>query len=162
MRAQFQNCLILSTACFDLISVLFDSVRKSLPKFSTSLLSSAKILAQRSAVPALQSRTTSSSLKRKTLTHEEKDRLLRMGKRVRKGPFNAVIDPTEVGAGSAMLEMSEAVKSSGQYDMWNRNGSEEIKPEWETISSKPKKVKVRYQFQSVLPIASLDSHVFLT
>ncbi|THH00270.1 hypothetical protein EW026_g2235 [Hermanssonia centrifuga] len=118
-----------------------DQVRKSLPKFSTSLLSSAKILAQRSAVPALQSRTTSSSLKRKTLTHEEKDRLLRMGKRVRKGPFNAVIDPTEVGAGSAMLEMSEAVKSSGQYDMWNRNGSEEIKPEWETISSKPKKVK---------------------
>ncbi|PSS34225.1 hypothetical protein PHLCEN_2v1735 [Hermanssonia centrifuga] len=118
-----------------------DQVRKSLPKFSTSLLSSAKILAQRSAVPALQSRTTSSSLKRKTLTHEEKDRLLRMGKRVRKGPFNAVIDPTEVGAGSAMLEMSEAVKSSGQYDMWNRNGSEEITPEWETISSKPKKVK---------------------
>ncbi|THH29824.1 hypothetical protein EUX98_g4375 [Antrodiella citrinella] len=37
---------------------------------------------------------------------------------MRKGPFNSVIDPTEMGAGSALLEVSEAVKNSGDYDVW--------------------------------------------
>ncbi|OBZ76085.1 Uncharacterized protein C22F8.09 [Grifola frondosa] len=95
-----------------------DKIRRSLPKFSTSLLTSSKILAQRSAVPAVFSRPTSGALKRKAVTHEEKGRLLRMGKRVRKGPFNAVLDHTEVGAGSAMLEVSEAAKQAGGYDVW--------------------------------------------
>jgi len=36
-----------------------------------------------------------------------------------KGPFNASVDPTEMGAGSAMLQPTEAVKQSGKYDMWS-------------------------------------------
>ncbi|EPS96384.1 hypothetical protein FOMPIDRAFT_1130553 [Fomitopsis schrenkii] len=97
-----------------------EQVRRTQPKFSKELLTSSKILAQRSAVPAVFSRTTTSSqLKRKALTHGEKDRLLRMGKRPRKGPFNAIMDPTEVGAGSALLEVSEAAKNSGTYDVWD-------------------------------------------
>ncbi len=96
-------------------------VRPTLPKFAKASLTSAKILAQRSAVPALLSRpsSTSTDTKRKRLTHEEKDRLLRMGKRMRRGPFNVVVDPTETGEGSALLELSEAAKQSGQYNMWD-------------------------------------------
>lgn len=98
---------------------LLPLVRKSLPKFSTSLLTSTKVLAQRSAVPAIFSRTnTNTPLKRKAVTHDDKGRLLRIAKRMRKGPFNAVIDPTEFGAGSALLDLTEAVKKSGQYDVW--------------------------------------------
>ncbi|KAH8101723.1 P60-like protein [Cristinia sonorae] len=97
-----------------------DQVRKRLPKFSTSNLTATKILQQRSAVPAVFSRpqSSTSSLKRKKITHEEKDRLLRIGKKMRKGPFNSVVDPTEFGAGSALLEVSEAAKTSGSYDVW--------------------------------------------
>ncbi|GBE83516.1 Ribosome biogenesis protein [Sparassis crispa] len=106
-----------------------ERVRKSLPRFSTSLLTSAKILAQRSAFPAVFSRTTTTvaaGVKRK-LTHEEKGRLLRMGKRVRRGPFNAMIDPTEFGSGSAMLEVSEAARKSGGYDVWDEELAEGTK-----------------------------------
>ncbi|KAI0718640.1 P60-like protein [Fomitopsis betulina] len=95
-----------------------EQVRRTQPKFSKELLMSSKILAQRSAVPAVLSRTTPNPLKRKVLTHSEKDRLLRVGKRPRKGPFNAIMDPTEVGAGSALLEVSEAAKNSGTYNVW--------------------------------------------
>ncbi|KAH9832149.1 P60-like protein [Rhodofomes roseus] len=95
-----------------------EHVRRTQPKFSKALLTSTKILAQRSAVPAVITRTTANPLKRKNLTYEEKGRLLRMGKRPRKGPFNAVIDHTEMGAGSAMLEVSEAAKNSGTHDVW--------------------------------------------
>lgn len=42
-----------------------------------------------------------------------------MGKRKVKGPFNAFVDPTELGAGSAMLEPTEAVNKSGTYDVWD-------------------------------------------
>ena len=52
------------------------------------------------------------------ISREEKGRLLRMGKRNVKGPFNALVDPTQLGAGSAMLEPTEAVKKSGTYDVW--------------------------------------------
>lgn len=97
-------------------------VRKSLPRFSTSLLSSARILSQRSAVPAVFSRTSVNPLKRKTLSYEEKGRLLRIGKRPRRGPFNAIMDPTEMGSGSALLDVSEAAKNSGSYDVWNARG----------------------------------------
>ncbi|KAF7798138.1 hypothetical protein EIP86_009353 [Pleurotus ostreatoroseus] len=98
-----------------------DTVRHTLPKFSRASLTSTKILAQRSAVPAVYSRSTSASsnAKRKRLTHEEKERLLRIGKRMRHGPFNAVVDPTETGEGSALLELSEAAKQSGQYSLWD-------------------------------------------
>lgn len=41
-----------------------------------------------------------------------------MGKRNVRGPFNAVMDPTEFGAGSALLEVSEAAKASGTYNVW--------------------------------------------
>ncbi|KAH9947852.1 P60-like protein [Amylocystis lapponica] len=96
-----------------------DRVRKAFPKFSREQLTSTKILAQRSAVPAVFSRTIAPSPKRRLLTHEEKGRLLRMGKRARRGPFDAVMDPTELGAGSAMLEVSEAARESGGYDVWS-------------------------------------------
>ncbi|KAG6860445.1 hypothetical protein C0995_011085 [Termitomyces sp. Mi166 len=117
-------------------------VRKSLTKFSPALLTSTKILSQRSAVPAVFSRPSSAtSKKRKALvSHEEKARLLRIGKRPRKGPFNSVIDPTEFGAGSAMLEISEAVKKSGTYDVWTSPSEQvEIKDGLETVQ--PKKIK---------------------
>ena len=76
----------------------------------------------------MTSRATSSTpSKRKKISHEEKDRLLRIGKRPRRGPFNAIIDATEAGAGSALLEMTEAVKQIGKCDVWQeaQKGSEE-------------------------------------
>lgn len=61
----------------------------------------------------------STKLKRKaSVAHEDRARLLRMGKRNVRGPFNAVMDPTEFGAGSALLEVSEAAKASGTYNVW--------------------------------------------
>jgi len=78
---------------------------------------SSKILAQRSAIPALHSRTSKLTSHIK-ITREEKAKLLRMGKRKVKGPFNTYVDPSELGAGSAVMEPSEAVKNSGKYDAW--------------------------------------------
>lgn len=38
---------------------------------------------------------------------------------MRRGPLmNTVLDPTELGSGSAIWELSEAVKRSGRYDPW--------------------------------------------
>lgn len=118
-------------------------MRKSLrPRFKSSLLSSARILAQRSAVPAISSRpTSSSSLKRKHVTREDKERMLRIGKKMRKGPFNAVMDPTELGSGSALLELSEAAKKSGEYDVW-AEGDDEAEDEDEDIAPKKAAPKV--------------------
>lgn len=123
-----------------------EQVRKSLrPRFSTSQLTYTKILQQRSAVPAVVSRTSSSkpAYKRK-LSHEEKDRLLRMAKKPRKGPFNAVMDHTEFGAGSALLELSEAAKKSGSYDPWSQPQEEEQEETEEFVPKKaaPKKPEV--------------------
>ncbi|KAJ7272728.1 P60-like protein [Mycena haematopus] len=118
-----------------------DKIRKALPKFKASELTSTKILAQRSAVPAVLSRTTTNKKRKSPLSSEDKTRLLRISKRPRKGPFNSVVDPTEFGAGSATLELSEAVKSSGAYDPWApAEEMEEIKDGLETVQ--PKKVKV--------------------
>ncbi|EMD36938.1 hypothetical protein CERSUDRAFT_114850 [Gelatoporia subvermispora B] len=111
-----------------------ESVRHSLPKFSVSKLTSAKLLAQRSAVPAVFSRSTTSIQGKRKLTHEEKERLLRIAKRPRKGPFNAVMDPTEFGAGSAELDVTEAVKKSGTYDVWGSEVPEAGKVKPKTIS----------------------------
>ncbi|EKM56661.1 uncharacterized protein PHACADRAFT_194252 [Phanerochaete carnosa HHB-10118-sp] len=120
-------------------------IRKSIrPRFSTSQLTYTKILQQRSAVPAVASRTTSSTLSyKRKLTHEEKDRLLRMGKKPRKGPFNAIMDHTELGSGSALLELSEAAKKSGGYDVWSQPQEQEHE-ETEFIPKKvlPKKPEV--------------------
>lgn len=84
-----------------------------------SQLKSAKLLAQRSAIPAVFSRHSHDKLKKTKLTHEEKARLLRIGKRKVKGPFNTYVDPSQLGAGSALLETTEAVKKSGTYDVWD-------------------------------------------
>ena len=96
------------------------------------MLTSTKILSQRSAVPAVFSRGPSSSAikleKRKAsaVTHDEKGRLLRMGKRLRRGPFGAFVDPNQVGEGSAMLELSEAAKKAGTYDVWSEDVPEQV------------------------------------
>ncbi|KAI0752854.1 P60-like protein [Daedaleopsis nitida] len=108
-----------------------DKIRKSLPKFSERMLTSTQILSQRSAVPAVFSRPTSSAFpkagtKRKAATHDEKSRLLKMGKRLRRGPFNAFVDPDQVGEGSAMLELSEAAKQAGTYDVWAEETPERV------------------------------------
>ncbi|KAI0701935.1 ribosome biogenesis protein Nop53/GLTSCR2 [Cytidiella melzeri] len=116
-----------------------EQVRRRLPKVSLSQLTSTKILAQRSAVPAVATRATSGqSLKRKKLSHEEKDRLLRIGKRPRHGPFNAVMDHTEPGAGSALMEVTEAVKQSGKYDVWE---DEDVQMDDENAPNKKPPVK---------------------
>ncbi|KAJ6485690.1 ribosome biogenesis protein Nop53/GLTSCR2 [Mycena sanguinolenta] len=118
-----------------------DKIRKTMPKFKASELTSTKILAQRSAVPAVISRTTANKKRKSPLSSEDKERLLRISKRPRKGPFNSIVDPTEFGAGSATLELSEAVKSSGAYDPWApAEEMEEIEDGLETVQ--PKKVKV--------------------
>ncbi|KAF7309510.1 Ribosome biogenesis protein NOP53 [Mycena indigotica] len=118
-----------------------DKIRHIVPKFKSSELTSTKILKERSAVPAVFSRpSTSSSKKRKAhLTAEEKERLLRISKRPRKGPLNSLVDPTEFGNGSASLELSEAVKLSGGYDAWAAVPPEEIKDGLETVQ--PKHIK---------------------
>ena len=61
---------------------------------------------------------------------------------MRKGPLNSYVDPTEFGAGSAILEVSEAVKNSGRYDAWAQDkGEEEIKDGLET--AKKANIRVR-------------------
>ncbi|KZV75676.1 P60-like protein [Peniophora sp. CONT] len=92
-----------------------DTVRKRLPKLSTRSLTAAKILAQRSAVPAVHSRSTPST--KSKLTRAEKERLLRIGKKDRKGPLNTLVDHTAQGEGSALMEVSHAA-SQGAYDVW--------------------------------------------
>jgi hypothetical protein len=60
---------------------------------------STKILSQRSAVPAVVSRVQQNPLDAK-ISRADKERLLRIAKRPRKGPLNAIMDPAEFGAGS--------------------------------------------------------------
>jgi len=84
-------------------------VRAKTKKLDLSQLKSAKILAQRSAVPAVVSRVTS----------KDKDRMLRSVKRKRQDPLDAVVKQLPFGAGSAALDPSAAVKKSGQYDVWD-------------------------------------------
>jgi nucleolar protein 53 len=75
------------------------------------------------------------------MSREEKDRLLRMAKRPRKGPFNAVMDPSEYQAGHGVVELSGAVKESGGYDPWNMNV--DVEGEEKEDLPKVKKVKVK-------------------
>ncbi|KAI0319739.1 P60-like protein [Amylostereum chailletii] len=95
-----------------------DKIRRHLPKFSARQLTAHKILSQRSAVPAVFSRPTASA-KKSTMTRKEKDRLLQLGRRTRKGPFNGVVDHDQFGEGSALMELSKAAKESGKYDVWS-------------------------------------------
>jgi len=119
-----------------ILNLTIPSVKRSLPKYDRSLLISSKVLAQRSALPAVFSKAPIQH--RSSITHEEKDRLLRIGRRNVKGPFNALIDidPTEFGAGSAILEPTEAVKKSGTYDVWTETADGEPKPLKEKVKFK--------------------------
>lgn len=80
-------------------------------------LTSTKILSQRSAVPAVSSRVT----KKSAINYQQKGRLLRITRRPRRGPFRTIMDPTEFGAGTAPIDVSEAVKKSGNYDIWEKD-----------------------------------------
>jgi nucleolar protein 53 len=114
-------------------------VRDSLPnyRFSTSKLTSTKILSQRSAIPAVFSRHSSvAKRKRSTVTHEEKGRLLQIAKRQRRGPFNAVMAPEE-----NVMELSETVKRSGGYDPWEQGeDAQEENDGLEGVRKRPVKV----------------------
>lgn len=101
-----------------------EEVRKSLPRFSKDQLMSSKIISQRSAVPAVISHATKPS--KHKLTPADKERLLRIAKKPRKGPFNAIMDPTEFGAGSASIDVTDAVKNSGTHDLWTPTVEESL------------------------------------
>ncbi|KAJ3890038.1 ribosome biogenesis protein Nop53/GLTSCR2 [Lentinula edodes] len=96
------------------------TVRSILPKPKPSQLTSLKILSERSAVPAVFSRTTGDANRKHHLSREEKDRLLKVGKRQRKGPFGAIDDDRDGWSSGAAASggVSEAVKSAGHYDPW--------------------------------------------
>jgi hypothetical protein len=91
--------------------------RRRLLRFSKAQLTSTKILSQRSAVPAVISRVA----KKPPVSYKQKGKLLQIARRARRGPFKAIIDPTEFGAGSALIDVSEAVKKSGKYDIWEED-----------------------------------------
>ena len=115
-------------------------VRKSLPRHSKLQLTSTKILSQRSAVPAVVSRATKPSGPK--ISRADKERLLRIAKRPRKGPFNAITDPTEFGAGSAAIDVSYAVKHSGGHNLWDAPAVDEIIPDGlETVQKRTIKVR---------------------
>ena len=114
-----------------------------MPRYSSAQLTSAKILSQRSAVPAVFSRTTTTTGKRKHgLSREEKERLMRIAKRPRKGPFNSIMDPSEYAAGSGTVALSAAVKNSGKYDPWVTQPVIEVKDGLETVQKE--KIRVRF------------------
>jgi nucleolar protein 53 len=134
-----------------------------MPRFSAAQLTSSKILAQRSAVPAVFSRTTTTASKRKRgLSREEKDRLMRIAKRPRKGPFNSIMDPSEYAAGSGTVALSAAVENSGKYDPWITQPVYEVKDGLETVQEK--KIRVCFfnsSFQTYcLTFPVLASHPF--
>ncbi|KAH6877431.1 ribosome biogenesis protein Nop53/GLTSCR2 [Coprinopsis sp. MPI-PUGE-AT-0042] len=106
-----------------------DNVRHVLPKFDKSQLTSAKILAQRSARKANVSR-------------EDKERLLRIAKRPRKGPFNSVQDTSEFQSGEGTVGLSEAVKASGSYDAWVEEPEVVLPDGLETVHKKKVKAPV--------------------
>ncbi|KAI0252804.1 hypothetical protein BJV78DRAFT_1305050 [Lactifluus subvellereus] len=80
-----------------------DKVRRSLPRFSRTALKSYQIISQRSAVPAVHARP-----RRSLVSPRERERLLRIARKDRRGPLNSIVDPSQPGAGSALLEVSEA------------------------------------------------------
>jgi nucleolar protein 53 len=96
------------------IILVFLSVRKSLPRFSRTTLRSHQIISRRSAVPAVHARP-----RRSLVSSREKERLLKIARKDRRGPLNSIVDSLQPGEGSALLEVSEAVKQCGQYDMWS-------------------------------------------
>ncbi|KAF8801238.1 P60-like protein [Phlegmacium glaucopus] len=135
-----------------------EQIRKSTPRYSAAQLTSSKILAQRSAVPAVFSRTTSTTItgKRKSvLTREEKDKLMRIAKRPRKGPFNSIMDPSEYAAGSGTVALSAAVKNSGTYDPWVPQLVEEVKDGLETVQEKKFKPPVLTKQRDLIDVPAI-------
>lgn len=94
-------------------------------------------------MPAVFSRVAAAAGKRKALvSREDKERLMRIAKRPRRGPFNSIMDPAECAAGSGVVELSAAVKESGSYDAWAPEAEpEEIKDGLETVQKKKAKVR---------------------
>jgi nucleolar protein 53 len=90
--------------------------------------------------------TASGSNKRKSvLNREEKEKLMRIAKRPRKGPFNSIMDPSECSSGSGIVDLSEAVKASGTYDPWaSQEEVKEIKDGLENVQKKRVKVTFFY------------------
>lgn len=91
-------------------------------------------------MPAIVSRATK-PLGTK-ISRADKERLLRIAKRPRKGPLNAIMDPTEFGAGSAAIDVSYAVKHSGGCDLWDEPAVDEIVPDGLEAGQK-RTIKVR-------------------
>ncbi|KAG2102181.1 P60-like protein [Suillus cothurnatus] len=137
-----------------------DKVRKSLPRYSKAELTSTKILSQRSAIPAVFSRPTKDSIaSRSKVSRADKERLLRIAKRPRKGPFNAIMDHTEFGAGSALIDVSAAVKHSGSYDPWIAEEVEEVADGLEyTKKPKVKRPELSHPRDVIEVPAVLDPH----
>ncbi|OAX36471.1 P60-like protein [Rhizopogon vinicolor AM-OR11-026] len=133
-----------------------DRVRKALPRYSKAELTATKILAQRSAVPAVFSRPTAPS--RSKVSKADKERLLRIAKRPRKGPFNAVMDHTEFGAGSAAIDVSAAVKHSGSYDPWVVEEVEDIADGLEHTRKPKIKAKLSHPRDIIEVPAVLEPH----
>ena len=94
--------------------------------------------------------------KRKSrLTPAEKDRLLRMAKRPRKGPFNSVLDPSEYKSGTSVVELSQAVKASGRYDPWQSEEEVVLPDGLETVQKKNVKVR-RHRNHHIYEIINID------
>jgi nucleolar protein 53 len=85
-----------------------------LPRFSCASLKSHQIITHHSAVPAVYGRPRKS-----LVSARDKERLLRIARKDHRGPLNSIMDPSQPGAGSALLEVSEAMKKSGQYNVWS-------------------------------------------
>jgi nucleolar protein 53 len=92
----------------DYIPTVKRAMRSSRPLKSTAILS------QRSAVPALLSRTT--TRKHGRLTPEEKERLLKLGKRKRKF-LGSFVESSEIGG--------VALEQRSAYDVWEEDESED-------------------------------------
>ncbi|KAH9167031.1 hypothetical protein EDB89DRAFT_164515 [Lactarius sanguifluus] len=67
-----------------------DKVRKSLPRFSRASLKSHQIITHRSAVPAVYARPRKS-----LVSARDKERLLRIARKDRRGPLNSIMDPSQ-------------------------------------------------------------------
>ncbi|KAL1685541.1 hypothetical protein GGG16DRAFT_66086 [Schizophyllum commune] len=115
-----------------------ENVRRAIPKAKRQLTSLA-ILNERSAVPAVV------GVKRKPapVSKAEKERLLRTAGRTKRGPLGSHVDGSEMGKGSALMELSEAVKESGKYDVWGNSVVDADMTEEEELPEtiKPKPVK---------------------
>jgi hypothetical protein len=100
-------------------------VWKPLSKLNLKSLTSVPILVQRSAVPIVSSGSApASSLGKRKLSYAKKDCVPRVGKRARRGPLDSYQDKTEFEKCSALLEVSEAAKQSGRFDVWACDGGD--------------------------------------